>query len=115
MPLFAASELGQLLVTLGVFFVLLGVWCLAGYSIGGHALVAKALDRHGHVIVPFVLIALGLYIIYESGTLALVWPRASADVDDSGVSRGSPIRSTRARETSSLAWYQLTPPGPWVR
>jgi cadmium resistance transport/sequestration family protein len=72
-PLFAASDLARLLVTLVVFFVLLGVWCVAGYYLGGHPLVAKTLDRYGHIIVPFVLIGLGLYIIYESGTLALVW------------------------------------------
>ena len=63
---------GGSLVTLAVFFALLGVWCAAGYYLGGHPLVAKTLDRHGQTIVPFVLIGLGLYIIYESGTLALI-------------------------------------------
>ena len=72
-PLFAATDLARLLVTLAVFFLLLAVWCVAAYFLGGHPLVAKALDRYGHIIVPFVLIGLGLYIIYESGTLALVW------------------------------------------
>ncbi len=73
-PLFAASDLMQLIVTLAVFFVLVGVWCLTGYYLGAHPLVARTLDRHGHVIVPFVLIGLGLYITYENGTLALVFP-----------------------------------------
>lgn len=71
-PLFAASGLRQIVVTLAVFFVLLGVWCAAGHYFGSHPLVAKTLERYGHIIVPFVLIALGLYIIYDSGTLALL-------------------------------------------
>jgi cadmium resistance protein CadD (predicted permease) len=71
-PLFASSDLAQLLVILAVFFVLLGVWCAAGALLGGHPAVKKTLDRYGHIIVPFVLIGLGIYIIIESGTLSLV-------------------------------------------
>jgi cadmium resistance protein CadD (predicted permease) len=71
-PLFAASSFRQIVVTLAVFFVLLGVWCAARHYLGSRPLVAKTLDRYGHIIVPFVLIGLGLYIIYDSGTLALL-------------------------------------------
>lgn len=71
-PLFASSEAAQLIVTLSVFFVLIGVWCVVGYFMGNHAAVGRVLDRYGHVIVPFVLIGLGLYIILESGTLSLI-------------------------------------------
>lgn len=71
-PLFAASELASLLVMLAVFIVLLAVWCVAGFFIGGHPGVKKTLDRYGHLIVPFVLIGLGVYIIIESGTPSLV-------------------------------------------
>lgn len=71
-PLFAASELASLLVMLAVFFVMLAVWCAAGVFIGGHPGVKKTLDRYGHLIVPFVLIGLGVYIILESGTPSLM-------------------------------------------
>lgn len=71
-PLFAASELASLLVMLAVFIVMLAVWCVAGFFIGGHPGVKKTLDRYGHLIVPFVLIGLGVYIIIESGTPSLV-------------------------------------------
>jgi cadmium resistance transport/sequestration family protein len=71
-PLFAASDSGALIVMLLVFFLLLALWCLVGYYLGSHPVVSKILDRYGHLIVPFVLIGLGLYIMYESDTLRLV-------------------------------------------
>ena len=71
-PLFASSEAAQLGVILAVFFVLIAVWCAVGYYLGGHPAVGRAIDRYGHVIVPFVLIGLGVYIMYESGTFRLM-------------------------------------------
>ena len=71
-PLFAASDAGSLIVILSVFFLLLALWCLVGYYLGSHPVVSRILDRYGHLIVPFVLIGLGLYIMYESDTLRLV-------------------------------------------
>jgi len=68
-PLFATSDLVALLVILCVFFVLLGVWCLAGYFLGRLPFIAKGIDLYGHIIIPFVLIGLGCYILYHDGTL----------------------------------------------
>lgn len=55
-----------------MFFLLLAVWCVIGYYLSSHPLVARTLDRYGHLIVPFVLIGLGIYILYESGTFTLL-------------------------------------------
>lgn len=71
-PLFASSEAAQLVMMLSVFFVLIGVWCVAGYFLGNHPDVGRVLDRYGHVIVPFVLIGLGIYILIESNTFSLI-------------------------------------------
>ena len=68
-PLFATSDLVALSVILCVFFVLLGVWCLAGYFLGRLPFRAKGIDLYGHIIIPFVLIGLGCYILYHDGTL----------------------------------------------
>jgi cadmium resistance transport/sequestration family protein len=65
-PLFATMSAPRLLLTLMVFYVLLAMWCLAGYLITRHPAVGKILDRYGHIIVPFVLIGLGIYIIASS-------------------------------------------------
>jgi cadmium resistance protein CadD (predicted permease) len=66
-PLFASSGYKELLTILIVFFTLLAVWCVAGYYLSRHLFIARTLDRSGHLIVPFVLIGLGLFILYESG------------------------------------------------
>ena len=71
-PLFASSSFSQLLVVLGVFFVLVGVWCYLGYRLARHPAVARGFARGGHLLVPFVLIALGIYILIESGTHKLL-------------------------------------------
>ncbi len=65
-PLFASSTGLALVVTLLIFGVLLAVWCAFGYFLGRQPAVNRTIGRFGHIIVPFVLIALGAYIIFES-------------------------------------------------
>ena len=65
-PLFANSDAPTLFITLLTFTAMIAVWCVAGYYIGHHTAVRRTIDRYGHVIVPFVLIGLGVYIIIES-------------------------------------------------
>jgi cadmium resistance transport/sequestration family protein len=71
-PLFASSDGVRLGVLLAVFYGTLAVWCGLGYRIARHPLIARTLTRYGHVLVPFVLMGLGLYIMLESGTFRLV-------------------------------------------
>jgi cadmium resistance transport/sequestration family protein len=71
-PLFASSSSVRVLVLLGVFFVLLGMWCYFGYRLACQSAVAQAFSRYGHIFVPFILVALGLYIMVESGTFNLL-------------------------------------------
>lgn len=73
-PLFASSTLTELIIFLIVFYILLGVWCLAGYLISKQPHVAHVLTHYAHYIVPFVLIALGVFILYESGSFDLFVP-----------------------------------------
>jgi cadmium resistance transport/sequestration family protein len=71
-PLFASSTLPQLLVILGMFLLLIAVWCGIAYTLAQHPQVAPLLSRHAHRIVPIVLIGLGLYILVESGSYRLI-------------------------------------------
>ena len=71
-PLFASSDAVRLSTTLAVFYFLLGIWCFVGYVITRHPAVAISVSRYGHIVVPFVLVALGIYIIVESGTSKLL-------------------------------------------
>lgn len=68
-PLFANSDIPRLILILGIFIVLVAVWCLAGYGMARQPSVARVLSRSGHTLVPLVLIGLGIYIILESGIL----------------------------------------------
>ena len=66
-PLFARGSLWHLGITIIVFLLLVGLWCFLGASLGRHPTIAQALDRYGHVLIPFVLIGLGIFILAESG------------------------------------------------
>lgn len=65
-PLFANSDRMAAFITIAVFVVMIGLWCVFGYYIGNHRLVRLAIDKYGHLLVPFILIALGIYIILSS-------------------------------------------------
>jgi cadmium resistance transport/sequestration family protein len=67
-PLFASSSPARLWVTLVVFYLLIGVWCGAGYFLSRHPAIVHIITRYGHILVPFVLVGLGLHILIESGT-----------------------------------------------
>lgn len=54
-----------------VFLVLVGVWCFVGRFFATRPLVAKALARWGHILLPLLLIALGLLILIEGGAIGL--------------------------------------------
>ncbi len=71
-PLFAGNTLISLGVILGVFFFMVGVWCAIAYQLTRQPTIARVLTRYGHAVVPFVLISLGLFIMYERGTFNLL-------------------------------------------
>ena len=66
-PLFARGSLWHLGITIIVFFLLVGLWCFLGASLGRHTTIAQVLDQYGHVLVPFILVGLGIFILVESG------------------------------------------------
>jgi cadmium resistance protein CadD (predicted permease) len=70
-PLFASSSLPQLAIILGVFFLLVGVWCFVAERLARQKAIAPGLTQYGDRIVPFVFIALGLYILVDSETYRL--------------------------------------------
>jgi cadmium resistance protein CadD (predicted permease) len=65
-PLFASSTWAALILTLITFSVMIGLWCVAGYAIGNHFVVIRFIDRYGHILVPFIFIGLGAYILVGS-------------------------------------------------
>lgn len=69
MPLFANTVLSELLVIIGVFLLLVGVWCYVAYKLTCQSVIANLLTRYGNNFVPFVLIGLGVFIILDSAAL----------------------------------------------
>ncbi|MEU5866540.1 cadmium resistance transporter [Nonomuraea sp. NPDC047529] len=70
-PVFATAGPGGTSVHVVVFLVLVAVWCAAGRFFATRPLVAGALSRWGHVLLPVVLIGIGLLILVEGGAFGL--------------------------------------------
>ncbi|MBD0266485.1 MAG: cadmium resistance transporter [Tolypothrix sp. Co-bin9] len=77
MPLFANSTWESLLIILGIFFSLVGVWCYAAYTLTRLPAINQVITPHSSAVVPFVLIALGAYIVWESGASIIITSVAS--------------------------------------
>ena len=71
-PLFATLTWSSKALMIGVFLVMTVVWCLIAKYFTKHPYVAKVVDRYGHTVTPFVLILLGVYILWESGSVGLI-------------------------------------------
>ncbi|MEH2277402.1 MAG: cadmium resistance transporter [Nostoc sp.] len=76
-PLFASSNLKSFVIIIGLFFILLGVWCYAAYKLTNNRVIADVLTRYVNNLVPFVLIGLGAFIVLKSEALSLIKLAAS--------------------------------------
>ena len=74
---FFATRPGVDIAVIGVVFaVLTATWCLVARRMVEHPLVGAPIRRYGHRVVPFVLIALGVLVLYEAGSFGLLRPYA---------------------------------------
>ena len=71
-PLFAVLLIQQKVIMIAIFLMMVAVWCFAARYLSRHPAVARTIDKYGHIITPIVLIFLGIYILYESGTFKLI-------------------------------------------
>ncbi len=71
-PLFASGNFLSGIIIFIVFMILVGVWCYLGYMLVRHRMMAVLIKKYGRVIVPFVFIGLGIFIMYHSGTFNLL-------------------------------------------
>jgi cadmium resistance protein CadD (predicted permease) len=66
-PLFSKyNTMSQITTFTTVFIAMTAVWCIAAYYFVSHPLVASRIRHIGNIILPFVLIGLGIYILIES-------------------------------------------------
>jgi cadmium resistance protein CadD (predicted permease) len=69
--LFAHSTPAQVGIYVLLFLLLVGVWCLLGYTISHLPGIAQMLELTGAFMLPILLIGLGLFILWKDGTFAL--------------------------------------------
>jgi cadmium resistance protein CadD (predicted permease) len=70
-PIFANQTPQEIVATVAIFAALTLLWCFAALGLVSHTVLGKPLRRYGHVILPFILIGLGLLILYRSGAFRL--------------------------------------------
>lgn len=70
-PLFATRTGPEATLLIAVFAIMTGVWCLLAHGLVNHPALGAPIRRYGRRVLPFVLIGLGVLILYEAGTLNL--------------------------------------------
>ena len=65
-PLFASLTMGQIIILVVEFMVLIAVWCAVARFIVGHAVAGVVIRRIAHVALPYFLIGLGAWIVLRS-------------------------------------------------
>jgi len=65
-PLFAVyNSMDHIIIFVAIFMIMTALWCSIGFYLVNHSFLANKIQRIGHIILPFVLIGLGLYIIID--------------------------------------------------
>jgi cadmium resistance protein CadD (predicted permease) len=67
-PLFT-RDLPWFPVYAGVFLFLTILWCAAGHWLVNHPLLGARIRQYGHIALPFVLVGLGLLILWDARML----------------------------------------------
>jgi cadmium resistance transport/sequestration family protein len=71
-PLFATLNAASKAIMITIFLCMVGIWCFVARYLSKHPVIAKPIRKYGDSITPIVLILLGIYILYESGSLTLI-------------------------------------------
>jgi cadmium resistance protein CadD (predicted permease) len=70
-PVFATRTPAEIITLVVVFMVMVAAWCAAGYFLVNHSFAGVYIRRAGRVLLPFVLIALGVFIMLEAFDIGL--------------------------------------------
>jgi cadmium resistance protein CadD (predicted permease) len=71
-PLFTTLTWMEKSLMIGIFLVMTLLWCALAKYLTTHPLLANTIGKYGKKVTPFVLILLGLYILYEAKTFHLI-------------------------------------------
>lgn len=70
-PMLATRSLNETLVLLAVFAVMTALWCFVAHFLVNHRALGAPIRRYGHLVLPWVLIAIGIGILLENDTLSV--------------------------------------------
>lgn len=68
LPLFAESRFEALIVEVSVCILMILLWCLLAGRAAETPSIANRLQRHGRYLVPLLMIAVGVYVLLDTGT-----------------------------------------------
>lgn len=71
-PVFATSSVAAIFILLVVFAIMTAAWVLAAHWLVNHPALGAPIRRYGHIVTPFVLIGIGVLVLYEAGSFALI-------------------------------------------
>ncbi|KAF4442634.1 hypothetical protein F53441_11675 [Fusarium austroafricanum] len=77
-PLFAEAKGEEVAIYVVVYYMLLGIWCLAAYLIMRQKHILRIAQKYARVVVPFFYIGLGIFIIVKSEC----YPWSIKEIDD---------------------------------
>lgn len=63
-PLFATISSYELLLIILIFSLMIALWCFISHSLVNHRFLSSKIEKYGHLIFPFVLIGIGIYILF---------------------------------------------------
>jgi cadmium resistance transport/sequestration family protein len=66
-PVFSTRSSMELTVMIGVFLLMTGVWCAFAHWLVHHQTIGTPLRRYGHRALPWILIGLGVWIMFDAG------------------------------------------------
>jgi len=69
-PMFATSTTADLTVSITVFAAMTALWCAAAHFLVRHPTLGAPIRHWGRRVLPFVLVALGVYILGKGGDLS---------------------------------------------
>lgn len=71
-PIFATRSIYEIATIAVIFAVLTAMWIGSAHSLVNHRTIGAPIRRYGNRVVPFVLVALGILILHEAGTIELL-------------------------------------------
>ncbi len=75
-PMLATHSIDETLVIIAVFAAMTALWCLVAHHLVNHRALGAPIRRYGQLLLPWVLIAIGIAILLENDTLAVLLPRS---------------------------------------